>query len=159
MDTASVLSTRFPSNSNLTTARPEIPSNTLGRPNRLPQDHTRGTPSSTASSEVKLLTLDEMCDWYIRCVLIQCEGNKEATARVLGIGRTSLYRYLKKLALENGERNEESTSRSSWRPPERAGRDVVPSENPCGMRRMQMTRCPTPSTNYKSILTGKQAEQ
>ena len=101
MDTASVLSTRFPSNSNLTTARPEIPSNTLGRPNGLPQDHIRGTPSS--ASEVKLLTLDEMCDWYIRCVLIQCEGNKEATARVLGIGRTSLYRYLKKLKCEEEE--------------------------------------------------------
>jgi transcriptional regulator of acetoin/glycerol metabolism len=43
--------------------------------------------------------LDEMCDWYIQCTLQCFGGNREATARALGIGRTTLYRYLKKLQL------------------------------------------------------------
>jgi DNA-binding NtrC family response regulator len=34
-------------------------------------------------------------------MLNRCGGNREATAQFLGIGRTSLYRYLKKLDYKN----------------------------------------------------------
>ena len=44
-----------------------------------------------------MLTLDEVCESYIRWMLNRCGGNRETTALFLGIGRTTLYRYLKKL--------------------------------------------------------------
>lgn len=39
--------------------------------------------------------LDEICNIYISQVLDLCNGNRIRTARILGIGRTSLYRYLR----------------------------------------------------------------
>lgn len=39
--------------------------------------------------------LDEICDIYILKVLDLCNGNRIRTAGILGIGRTSLYRYLR----------------------------------------------------------------
>ena len=38
--------------------------------------------------------LDEICDIYILQVLDLCDGNRIRAAQILGIGRTSLYRYL-----------------------------------------------------------------
>ena len=102
MNSEAALPRRFSPDSSLT-ARSDMPTNTSGRPNWLGEDHPRRMPSSAASSEANVLTLDEMCDWYIGCVLTHCGGNKETTARVLGIGRTSLYRYLKKLECEKPE--------------------------------------------------------
>ena len=39
--------------------------------------------------------LDEICDIYILQVLDLCDGNRVRAAKILGIGRTSLYRYLR----------------------------------------------------------------
>jgi DNA-binding NtrC family response regulator len=69
----------------------------------LSQDRSRRMTHGADSTTVKFLTLDEVCDRYIRCTLNRCGGNREATARALGIGRTSLYRYLKKLDREKRE--------------------------------------------------------
>ena len=41
-----------------------------------------------------LLTMAEVCDAYIQHVLAVCKGNKLKAASALGIGRTSLYRYI-----------------------------------------------------------------
>jgi transcriptional regulator of acetoin/glycerol metabolism len=49
-------------------------------------------------TEVEVLTLDELCARHIRRVLNRCGGNCTATAQLLGIGRTTLYRYLKREA-------------------------------------------------------------
>jgi hypothetical protein len=56
---------------------------------------------------VKVLTLDEMCDRYIQWMLNRCGGNCTAAAEFLGIGRTSLYRHLKKL---DGEKRDSAAS-------------------------------------------------
>ena len=93
MKTTSAPATCIPPNSN-PTAKSHTVSNAGGRPNWLRQDHPCPTPPSSDCA-AKVLTLDEMCDWYIIWMLNRCGGNREATARVLGIGRTSLYRYLK----------------------------------------------------------------
>jgi DNA-binding NtrC family response regulator len=42
------------------------------------------------------ITLQEFQDLYIQRVLALCKGDRKQTARVLGIGRTTLYRYLKR---------------------------------------------------------------
>jgi DNA-binding NtrC family response regulator len=102
MNTPAALSTCFPPNSNLT-AKSAPPSNTRGNPDSLRQDHPFRMPISADSSVVKFPTLDEVCDMYIRRMLDLCGGHREATARVLGIGRTSLYRYLRKLDREKRE--------------------------------------------------------
>jgi DNA-binding NtrC family response regulator len=95
MNTTEVLPTRFRPDSNLA-AESDTPSNTQDRPNSPHQDHPPTMLLRVDSSPVKLLTLRELCDWYIERVLIQCGGKRKDTARALGIGRTSLYRYLKK---------------------------------------------------------------
>jgi transcriptional regulator of acetoin/glycerol metabolism len=41
------------------------------------------------------LSMDEVRKQHIQRVLGMCEGNRLRAAQVLGIGRTSLYRYLK----------------------------------------------------------------
>jgi ActR/RegA family two-component response regulator len=42
------------------------------------------------------LPLDEVRSDHIQRVLDMCHGNRVRTAQVLGIGRTSLYRFLKR---------------------------------------------------------------
>jgi len=46
------------------------------------------------------LSLDEICAQHIHKVLEICKGNRLRAAQVLGIGRTSLYRYLKRDGIE-----------------------------------------------------------
>ena len=46
------------------------------------------------------LSLDQVRKIHILRMLEHCQGNRERAARALGIGRTSLYRYLK-LELES----------------------------------------------------------
>jgi DNA-binding NtrC family response regulator len=46
------------------------------------------------------LSLDEVSKIHIQRVLQMCMGNRLRAAQVLGIGRTSLYRYLKRDQLE-----------------------------------------------------------
>jgi DNA-binding NtrC family response regulator len=50
--------------------------------------------------EWRTLSLDEMRKIHIHRVLDMCQGNRLRAAQVLGIGRTSLYRYLKEDAAE-----------------------------------------------------------
>jgi DNA-binding protein Fis len=42
------------------------------------------------------LSLDEVRKLHIQRVLEVCQGNRLRAAQILGIGRTSLYRYLKR---------------------------------------------------------------
>lgn len=102
MNATVALPTRLPPNSDLT-AKSDTPSNTRGNPDWHRQDHPFRMPSSADSSAVKFPTLDEVCEMYIRRMLDLCGGDRQATARVLGIGRTSLYRYLKTLDREKPE--------------------------------------------------------
>ena len=54
--------------------------------------HLAKPPLGTA---LESLSLDEVCNAHIRRVLALCRGNRLRAAQILGIGRTSLYRYLK----------------------------------------------------------------
>lgn len=60
-----------------------------------------------------LLTLAEVCDAYVHHVLAVCNGNKLKTASKLGIGRTSLWRYIqasRQSANTNGQDRHSLTS-------------------------------------------------
>jgi DNA-binding NtrC family response regulator len=46
------------------------------------------------------LTLDEVRKHHIQKVLQMCNGNRLHAAQILGIGPTSLYRYLKRDGLD-----------------------------------------------------------
>jgi DNA-binding NtrC family response regulator len=70
---------------------------TVASPNRFRDDVPRRMPPSVDWTAVKVLTLDEMCGRYIQWMLTRCGGNRAAAAQFLGIGRTTLFRYLKKL--------------------------------------------------------------
>ena len=48
----------------------------------------------------KPLSLEEVQKLHIRRVLGMCQGNRLRAAQFLGIGRTSLYRYLKRDGLD-----------------------------------------------------------
>jgi DNA-binding NtrC family response regulator len=56
------------------------------------------------TTTVEVLTLDELCHRHIRWVLNRCGGNRVAAAQLLGIGRTTLYRYLKNADYENRDK-------------------------------------------------------
>jgi DNA-binding NtrC family response regulator len=64
----------------------------------------RGNPSS-AGDDWRPLSLDDVRKIHIQRVLDMCQGNRLRAAQILGIGRTSLYRYLKRDEHSgNGER-------------------------------------------------------
>jgi DNA-binding protein Fis len=48
------------------------------------------------------LSLEEVRKQHIPCVLGRCKGNRLRASQVLGIGRTSLYRYLKQDGYDEG---------------------------------------------------------
>jgi transcriptional regulator of acetoin/glycerol metabolism len=50
---------------------------------------------ATAGDDWRPLSMEEMRKVHIHRVLDMCQGNRLRAAQVLGIGRTSLYRYLK----------------------------------------------------------------
>ncbi|MEX2380787.1 MAG: sigma-54 dependent transcriptional regulator [Opitutales bacterium] len=52
--------------------------------------------SSLPSAEDRVITLEQMKCRYVRHILDQVEGNKRRAAALLGIGRRTLYEYLKK---------------------------------------------------------------
>jgi DNA-binding NtrC family response regulator len=52
------------------------------------------------SDDWRPLSLEEVRKVHIRRVLERCQGNRLRAARILGIGRTSLYRYLKRDGLD-----------------------------------------------------------
>jgi transcriptional regulator with PAS, ATPase and Fis domain len=52
-------------------------------------------PRTAEGEEWRPLSLEEVRKVHIHRVLDMCQGNRLRAAQVLGIGRTSLYRYLK----------------------------------------------------------------
>jgi len=60
----------------------------------------RGTGMS-GNEDWRPLSLDEVCAQHIQRVLEVCKGNRLRAAQILGIGRTSIYRYLKRDAAEH----------------------------------------------------------
>jgi DNA-binding NtrC family response regulator len=58
----------------------------------------RGGPGTPQGDPWRPLSLDDVCKLHIQRVLDMCQGNRLRAAQVLGIGRTSLYRYLKRAA-------------------------------------------------------------
>src|ERR1700721_4115800 len=72
------------------------PSNTTDIPYCLRQDIAHRSSSSADWNSVKLPTLAEANDMYIRFVLDHCGGNRDATARLLGIGHAALGQHLRR---------------------------------------------------------------
>src|SRR6266404_3971732 len=66
----------------------------------LPEGLQQRGPRATDGDEWRPLSLGEMRKIHIQRVLNICQGNRLRAAQVLGIGRTSLYRYLKSDAEE-----------------------------------------------------------
>ncbi|HYL86210.1 MAG TPA: sigma-54 dependent transcriptional regulator [Candidatus Angelobacter sp.] len=62
----------------------------------LPEHLQRPGPRLLDGEDWKPLSLEEVDRLHIRRVLDMCQGNRLRAAQVLGIGRTSLYRYLKR---------------------------------------------------------------
>src|SRR5216683_3321755 len=66
----------------------------------LPELFQHRDPHSREGEDWKPLSLDEVRRVHIQRVLEMCQGNRLRAAQFLGIGRTSLYRYLKRDGLE-----------------------------------------------------------
>ena len=62
----------------------------------LPEGLRRATPNHGMEERRRPLTLDEVRREHIERVLQTCQGNRLRAAQMLGIGRTSLYRFLKR---------------------------------------------------------------
>jgi DNA-binding NtrC family response regulator len=62
----------------------------------LPEPMQRRGPRSLEGEEWRPLSLDDVRKVHIQRVLTMCQGNRLRAAQILGIGRTSLYRYLKR---------------------------------------------------------------
>jgi DNA-binding NtrC family response regulator len=62
----------------------------------LPEHLQRRGPRTAEGEEWRPLSLDEVRKVHIQRVLDMCQGNRLRAAQILGIGRTSLYRYLKR---------------------------------------------------------------
>jgi DNA-binding NtrC family response regulator len=70
----------------------------------LPESLQHRAQHTADGAEWRPLSLDEICKVHIRRVLQMCLGNRLRAAQVLGIGRTSLYRYLKRDGIEAASR-------------------------------------------------------
>src|SRR5437868_3194283 len=66
----------------------------------LPEGLQHRGPRTAAGDDWRPLSLEEMRKVHIHRILDMCQGNRLRAAQVLGIGRTSLYRYLKEDAEE-----------------------------------------------------------
>jgi len=66
----------------------------------LPEHLQHRSTHSLEGDDWKPLSLDEVRKLHIRRVLDLCQGNRLKAAQFLGIGRTSLYRYLKRDGME-----------------------------------------------------------
>jgi DNA-binding NtrC family response regulator len=60
--------------------------------------------SSSAEDNWRPLPIEEVRRLHIHRVLEMCEGNRVRAAQVLGIGRTSLYRFLKRAGIKTAAR-------------------------------------------------------
>jgi two-component system response regulator HydG len=61
----------------------------------LPEQFQHGRASEADFSDPGALRLDAVCFQHVETVLRMCNGNRVRAAQVLGISRTSLYRYLR----------------------------------------------------------------
>jgi len=68
----------------------------------LPEHLQHRSAPSLESDDWKPLALDEVRKLHIQRVLEMCQGNRLRAAQILGIGRTSLYRYLKRDGYDKG---------------------------------------------------------
>ncbi len=68
----------------------------------LPEHLQHRGARSLEGDDWKPLALDEVRKLHIQRVLEMCQGNRLRAAQILGIGRTSLYRYLKRDGYEKG---------------------------------------------------------
>jgi two-component system, NtrC family, response regulator HydG len=66
----------------------------------LPDNLLHPTSKSDDREEWAPMSLDALCKNHVRRVLEMCLDNKLRSAQILGIGRTSLYRYLKRDSLD-----------------------------------------------------------
>jgi two-component system, NtrC family, response regulator HydG len=62
----------------------------------LPEHLQHKGPHSLQGDDWRPLSLEEVRKMHIQRVLEMCQGNRLRAAQILGIGRTSLYRYLKR---------------------------------------------------------------
>ncbi len=79
----------------------------------LPEHFQQSAAAPDGSNAGKPLALDDVRKEHIRTVLELCRGNRMRAAQILGIGRTSLYRYLKRNAGKPGahERSRSAAAR------------------------------------------------
>jgi len=68
----------------------------------LPENLQHRGQRTPEGEEWRPLSLDEVREVHIQRVLAMCMGNRLRAAQVLGMGRTSLYRYLKRDQLKSG---------------------------------------------------------
>jgi hypothetical protein len=78
------------------------------------------------------LSLDEIRKVHIQKILRMCNGNRVRAAQILGIGRTSLYRYLKRDGCDTPPHSHSSTAVALWLCPgnARAGTQSAPQSKP-----------------------------
>ena len=68
----------------------------------LPEHLQHRGPRTAQGDEWRPLSLDEVRKVHMERVLDMCQGNRLRAAQILGIGRTSLYRYLKRDGVDGG---------------------------------------------------------
>jgi len=78
----------------------------------LPEQRQQGQKSSLGSDDWKPLSHEEVRKVHIQRVLQMCQRNRLRAAQFLGIGRTSLYRCLKRDGLEI--RKEKTGEAAAW---------------------------------------------
>src|SRR5690349_1895710 len=74
----------------------------------LPDHLQHRNPQKASGDDWRPLSLDDVRKLHIQRVLELCQGNRLRAAQILGIGRTSLYRYLKRDGLEARVREKRS---------------------------------------------------
>jgi transcriptional regulator with PAS, ATPase and Fis domain len=74
----------------------------------LPDHLQHHNPQKASGDDWRPLSLDDVRKLHIQRVLELCQGNRLRAAQILGIGRTSLYRYLKRDGLEARVREKRS---------------------------------------------------
>src|SRR5690348_1435898 len=74
----------------------------------LPDHLQHRNPQKASGDDWRPLSLDDVRKLHIQRVLELCQGNRLRAAQILGIGRTSLYRYLKRDGLEARGREKRS---------------------------------------------------
>jgi len=78
----------------------------------LPEHLQHRAPRTPQGDPWRPLALDEVRKLHIQRVLDLCQGNRLRAAQVLGIGRTSLYRYLKRDEQERGAQDRDGRAKS-----------------------------------------------